>query len=137
MILMMTNLFLPPSLGPQTVLLACPYTEIFYGGAVGGGKTYGVMLDWCQHAEIYGEYAKGVLFRRSYREIEDFLSKCKTVMPKLGWNFLVGQKKWIHPSGAELKLRFIETDDDADKYQGHEYSWICIEELGNSLILMW
>ena len=35
-----------PQAGPQKALIDCPLSEIFFGGARGGGKTDGVLGKW-------------------------------------------------------------------------------------------
>ena len=57
-----------PQAGPQSDFLSCPADEIFYGGARGGGKSHGILLDFCKHAFEHGENVSGILFRRTYPE---------------------------------------------------------------------
>jgi hypothetical protein len=38
---------------------------------------------------------------------------------------------WRFPNGARLTFAYIDNDDDADKYQGHSYSRVYVEEMGN------
>ena len=64
-----------PQAGPQAELIACPAQEIFYGGARGGGKSFGVLLDWLEHARRWGNRARGILFRRTLGELEDIIVK--------------------------------------------------------------
>lgn len=120
-----------PQPGPQELLLLCVYTYIMFGGARGGGKTFAVILFLHQHALRYGRASKSIVFRRTYPELEDFREQGLAVLPLLGWTYRVGDRIFLHPSGAFIKLRFLEKDKDADKYQGHNYSVIVIEESGN------
>lgn len=115
----------------QADLISCPANEIGYGGARGGGKSFGVLLDWLAHEKRYGKHAKGILFRRSMPELEDMLSKASDLFPAMGGRFSVQSKTWVFPSGARLKFRHLDRDADADLYQGHEYNWMCFEEAGN------
>jgi len=73
-----------PQKGPQADFLACPANEIFYGGARGGGKSHGVLLDFAAHAFKYGENVNGILFRRTYPELEDLQTKANKMYPYLG-----------------------------------------------------
>ena len=44
----------------------------------------------------------------------------------------VAYKKTLHfNGGGNLKFRFLERPKDAKKYQGHDYTWLEIEEAGN------
>ena len=115
----------------QADLISCPANEIAYGGARGGGKSFGVLLDWIMHERKYGKQAKGILFRRSMPELEDMLSKAEDLLPAVGGRYKLQAKTWVFPSGAKLKFRFLDKDKDADLYQGHEYNWMCFEEAGN------
>jgi hypothetical protein len=120
-----------PQEGPQAALLSCPANEILYGGARGGGKSYGLLLDWVAHAARHGKNARGILFRRTMPELEDMLDKAREVMLPLGWR-VTGQKPtWVSPSGATLKMRYLERDAHADRYQGHAYTWLGLDEAGS------
>lgn len=121
--------------GPQTALFQCPIGDILYGGARGGGKSYGVLGLFDRHQQEYGENAKGIIFRRTYPELEDIVNKAKTMFTqeidpaKCVWND--SKKIMFFPNKATLKFRHLDRDADAAKYQGHEYSMIIVEEAGN------
>ena len=55
--------------GPQSALISCPVFEVFFGGARGGGKTDGVLGDFLEHADAYGEHAIGLMIRRQRTEL--------------------------------------------------------------------
>lgn len=120
-----------PQKGKQSALISCPANEICYGGARGGGKTYGALLDWLTHAHRYGDKAKGILFRKTYPELENVEEKASSIYPLFGGVYLTQKRTWRFPNGAVLKLRYLDKDKDADNYQGHEYNWMCFEEAGN------
>ena len=42
----------------QELALRCPATELFYGGAAGGGKSDFLLADFLQGAEKYGRHCK-------------------------------------------------------------------------------
>jgi hypothetical protein len=44
-------------------LLECSVFEVFFGGARGGGKTDGMLGEWANHADRYGEHAIGLMLR--------------------------------------------------------------------------
>ena len=120
-----------PQKGPQERFISCPCDDIGYGGARGGGKSYGILLDWIAHQEKWGKGAVGILFRRSYPELEDIIIKSRELFPGAGARFNEVKKTWVFPNGSSLKLRFLDKDKDADNYQGHEYNWMAFDELGN------
>jgi len=37
---------------------------------------------------------------------------------------------WTFPGGATLKMSFLDVDDDASKYQGHQWTWLAFDEAG-------
>ena len=116
--------------GPQTLLFQCPVQDILYGGARGGGKSAGAIGHFWNHANLYKQHARGVLFRKTYPELEDIMKKARDMYENVAsWND--SKKVMTFNNGATLRFRFLEKDIHADKYQGHEYSWICFEEVGN------
>lgn len=117
-----------PQPGPQYMLLTCPANEIFFGGARGGGKTYGFALDWIRHDYEFGRAARGIFFRRSYPELEDAIEKFTEMLTPLGAKWLEQKKTFIMPSGATLKMRYLDKDSDAANYQGHAYNWMAFDE---------
>jgi Terminase large subunit, T4likevirus-type, N-terminal len=115
--------------GPQTALISCPFEDVFFGGARGGGKTDGSLGDWLSHAEEAGKYARGIFFRRTYDELEEALDRATELFTPLGAVYKASKRVWIFPNGARLKFRRLERDRDASRYQGHQYTWVCFEEL--------
>ena len=118
-----------PQPGPQTFLNQVPYDEVFFGGARGGGKTSGVLGHWIKHAQQWGKYARGILFRHTYDELEEVHEQASDLYPKLGAQYVHGKRMWVFPNKASLRFRFLEHDKDADHYQGRAYTWQGWEEL--------
>lgn len=117
--------------GPQTALISCPVFEVFFGGARGGGKTDGVLGDFLEHADAYGEHAIGLMIRRTRVELVETIERSKAIYTLLGWVFHEQDKMWRAPNGARLRFAYLERDQDAQAYQGHSYTRIYIEEIGN------
>lgn len=120
-----------PQEGPQTALLECPVFEVFYGGARGGGKTESSIGDWMQHANLYGEHAVGIFFRRKLIQLSEVIARTKQLFPKLGARYNEQKKEWIMRNGARLKFAYLERDSDAEEYQGHNYTRVYVEEVTN------
>jgi hypothetical protein len=109
--------------GPQTeAILATWCPEIFYGGAAGGGKSDFLLGDFLQDVPVYGQHWKGVLFRRTYNELEDLIRRSREIYPQTGAVWHEQAKSWTWPNGALLRMRYIERDADATRYQGHAYT---------------
>lgn len=120
-----------PNPGPQSALLSCPIEEVFYGGARGGGKTYGFLGDWLAHAYEYGKHARGIFFRRTIDELDEVQRISSLLFLPAGAQYRAQKRTWFFPNGATIKLRFLNRDTDADKYQGHSYTWMGFDELTN------
>lgn len=120
-----------PQPGPQMHLLTCPVFEAFYGGARGGGKTDGMLGEWVAHAHRYGEKASGLMIRRTRTELYDTIERSKQLYTLLGARFNETDKLWRFPNGARLRFAYLERDSDAEGYQGHNYTRVYVEEIGN------
>lgn len=120
-----------PNPGPQMALLSCPIEEVFFGGARGGGKTFGFLGDWISHAYEYGAHARGIFFRRTNDELDEVQRVATLLFVPLGASYHTQKRIWTFSNGATIKLRFLDRDAHADKYQGHSYTWIAFDELTN------
>lgn len=114
----------------QALALMCPAFELFYGGARFGGKSDFLLADFCRGVE-HGQNHRGILFRRSYSELEEIIFRSKQLFIPLGAEYSETKRTWTFPSGSSLKLRFLEMDTDVHRYQGHQYTWIGFDELTN------
>lgn len=124
-----------PQPGAQAALLSCPYDEILYGGAKGGGKSDGLLGDWLAHMSenrTNRRHARGIIFRKAYPELEQLMERAQAIFSRIpGARWVGGNRKtWYFAGGARLKFRFVESKKDAAKYQGHEYTWMAFDEVG-------
>ncbi len=117
--------------GAQTRLLQCPCNEILYGGAKGGGKSDGILGSWIGHVSRNPAWARGIIFRKTYPELEQLIARSHEMFKPLGAIYKSGSKTWFFPGGATLKFRFVTKAADARKYQGHEYTFIGFDEVGD------
>lgn len=120
----------------QEMALRCPATELFFGGAAGGGKSDFLLGDFIQGADRYGKHWKGILFRQTTSELEELQERAMELFIPLGAKYRGtgakdGSNMWKFPNGATLKMRYLESEKDVRRYQGHQYTWIGIDELGN------
>lgn len=120
-----------PQEGPQTAFIRCPVFEAFFGGARGGGKTDAVLGEFIEHAGTYGEHAIGLMIRRERTQLIETIERSKQIYLPLGAKFNEQDKMWRFPNGARLRFAYLERDADAEGYQGHSYTRVYIEEIGN------
>jgi len=118
--------------GSQQAFLSCPVFEVLYEGTRGPGKTAALLMDFAQHCgKGFGAAWRGILFRKTYKQLSDVVAKSKQLMPRIfpGAKFNVQDMCWTFPDGEQLLLRYMRDRDDYDEYHGHEYPWIAFEEL--------
>jgi len=130
------NVVWSPQPGSQVLFLTCPFFECLYEGTRGPGKTDALLMDFAQHVgQGFGAAWRGILFRRTYKQLDDVVAKSKRWYRKIfpGAKFLSskGDYKWVFQDGEELLLRVIDTPDGCWDYHGREYPWIGWEELTN------
>lgn len=120
-----------PQPGPQSALLRCPIADVLFGGARGGGKTDALLGDFVAHASRYPKVPiRGVIFRRSMPELDEVQRRARELYPAIGAAWQAGPRQWRFPNGATLKMRWLEREQDADRYQGHSYHWLGLDEVG-------
>lgn len=118
-----------PQPGPQHLFVTCPVWDVCYGGARGGGKTDATLGDWALHAKRYGKNAKGLLVRRTLVALLPTIERAKEIFTPLGAVWHAGDKYFRWPNGAIIYFRYLDRDEDADAYQGHDYTRVYVEEL--------
>jgi hypothetical protein len=117
--------------GPQWQFIRCPVFEVFFGGARGGGKTDAVLGEWASHAGKYGADAIGLMIRKTRTELVETIERSRIIYSPLGAKYNEQDKMWRFPNGARLRFAYLERDADAEAYQGHSYTRVYVEEIGN------
>lgn len=126
-----------PQSGSQMAFLSCPLLEVLYEGARGPGKTDALLMSFLQHVgKGYGSHWNGIIFRRTYKELEDLEEKAKRLIhgqlpmfPNAKFNH--GTHTWRFRGGELLRFSYLKRDKDAEVYQGREIPFIGFEELTN------
>lgn len=117
----------------QAEFLSCPDYEVLFGGAAGGGKSDGLIMDALglhQEAVLNPRY-RGLLIRRSFPEVRDLVSRSKYIYPSVvpGAKFREADHTWEFPSGAQIEFNYAETESDVFRFQGREFQWVGFDEL--------
>lgn len=123
------NVIFAPNQGPQEDFLAAAETDVLYGGAAGGGKSYAMLVDPLRYAHRASHRA--LIIRRSMPELRELIDKSRELYPKAfpGCKYREVEKLWNFPSGAKIEFGFLERDADVYRYQGQAYSWIGFDEI--------
>jgi len=123
------NVIFKANEGPQTEFLAAPETDVLYGGAAGGGKSYAMLIDPLRYAHRAAHRA--LILRRSMPELRELIDKSRELYPRAfpGCKYREVEKLWNFPSGAKVEFGFLERDADVYRYQGQAYSWIGFDEI--------
>lgn len=126
-----------PQPGNQTsAFLADWVDDLFYGGERGGGKSDFQLGFQEDGALFYGERWRGIMFRKTYPELEELQARALEIFPQEGAVYKVQPSSdypfsncWYWPSGASVKMRYMEREQDYARYHGHQYTGISNDEV--------
>ena len=99
--------------------------EILFGGARGGGKTDAGMV-WIVEPVEHPKY-RGLVIRRNSDDLNDWIARAKVLYANLGGEY--AQREFRFPSGAVIVCGHLADENAYERYQGHEYQRMLIEEL--------
>ena len=118
-----------PNPGPQTEFLSSSEREVLYGGAAGGGKSYGLLADPMRY--FANKNFNGLILRRTNDELRELIWKSQELYPKAypGAKWQEKKSQWVFPSGAKLWMTYLEREEDVLRYQGQAFSYIAFDEL--------
>src|SRR5436190_6797322 len=117
--------------GPQTAFLQSPADICIYGGAAGGGKTAGLILEPLRHAIRVANFT-AVFFRRSTPQITNpggLWDESQKFHPRLGGAPHLGMREWRWPRGGKIKFSHLQFDSTVYDWQGAQITLICFDEL--------
>jgi len=117
--------------GPQTDFLRSPADICIYGGAAGGGKTVGLILEPLRHATRVANFT-AVFFRRSTPQITNpggLWDESQNFYPRLGGTPHIGMREWRWRRGGRIKFSHLQFDSTVYDWQGAQIALICFDEL--------
>lgn len=126
----MAAIKLQPQPGPQSKFLSSPADIVIYGGAAGGGKSYGLLLEPLRH---YNNPQFGaVIFRRTSTQVRNeggLWDESLNLYSYFGANPREANLEWIMPSGMRVKFAHLEYEKNVLDWQGTSIPFIGFDEL--------
>lgn len=103
--------------------------ETLFGGAAGGGKSYGQLVDGLLYALKYPK-SKQIIFRSTFADLEKSLIRTSmNVYPLSIANYNDSKHTWKFKNGSIIDFGYIQYEKDVYQYQSAEYDVIRFDEL--------
>jgi Terminase large subunit, T4likevirus-type, N-terminal len=119
----------------QAEFLAATEEEVLFGGAAGGGKSDALVVDalGIAHDATHRPRYRALVIRRTLKEAREVIDRSRALYPAYypGATFHEQDKEWRFPSGAKIMFGYCERESDVYGYQGSEFQWIGVDELGH------
>lgn len=121
---------LRPQPGPQEMFLSTPADIAIYGGAAGGGKSFGILLEGSRHTPVpdFG----GVIFRRTSPMITNeggLWDESNKIYPLLQAKPKETDHSWIFPTGTVLSFSHLQHEKNVLDWQGSQICFLGFDEL--------
>src|ERR1700736_646603 len=117
--------------GPQTEFLRTAADICIYGGAAGGGKTVGLILEPLRHVGRVANFT-AVFFRRTTPQITNpggLWDESQNFYPRLGGTPHLRAQEWRWPRGGKIKFSHLQLATSVYDWQGAQITLICFDEL--------
>lgn len=103
--------------------------ETLFGGAAGGGKSYGQLIDALLYALKYPK-SKQIIFRRTFPDLERSLIRVsQNIYPRDLATYNSSKHTWNFTNGSIIDFGYIDSEKDVYQYQSAEYDVIRFDEL--------
>ena len=103
--------------------------ETLFGGAAGGGKSYGQLVDALLYALKYPK-SKQIIFRRTFPDLEKSLIRVSLEFyPREAASYNSSKHIWTFKNGSIIDFGYIDSENDVYQYQSAEYDVIRFDEL--------
>lgn len=117
----------------QSEFLSAAEFEVLYGGAAGGGKTDGLLVDalGLQQDAIGKRNYQAIIFRRTYPDLKDIIDRSHEIYGAFAPNAKYDKAAhvWHFASGARIEFGFIQRDIERFRYRGRAFQYVGWEEL--------
>ena len=113
----------------QRCFIEADCQEVLFGGAAGGGKSYGQMVDALLFALRYPK-SKQLVLRRTFTELDKSLIRTSLALfPKSVYSFNSSTHTGKFKNGSIIDFGYCATENDVYQYQSAEYDVIRFDEL--------
>ncbi len=113
----------------QKAFLDASETEVLFGGAAGGGKSYGQLIDALLFA-LRHRGSRQLLLRRTYPELERSLIRvAQGLYPRSLFTYRSSEHSGRFYNGSILDFGYCASDGDVYQYQSAEYDVVRFDEL--------
>ena len=103
--------------------------ETLFGGAAGGGKSYGQLVDALLYALKYPK-SKQIIFRSTFADLEKSLIRVSLDLYPLSIaDYNSSKHTWKFNNGSIIDFGYIQYEKDVYQYQSAEYDVIRFDEL--------
>lgn len=113
----------------QLKFLDSPAFETMYGGAAGGGKSYGQLTDTLLYALKYRK-SKQLFLRRTFPDLEkSIIRMALETYPRELYTYNKASHTMTFINGSIVDFGYLDRDSDVYQYQSAEYDVIRFDEL--------
>ena len=113
----------------QRAFMEADADEVLFGGAAGGGKSYGQLVDALIYALKYKK-SRQLILRKTFPELEhSMIFTSLGFYPKSVCRYSSTARKWFFVNGSVIEFGYCATKTDVLRYQGAEYDVVRFDEL--------
>jgi len=113
----------------QRQFIESPAFETLFGGAAGGGKSFGQVVDAFIYSNKYPG-SKQLILRRTFPELEKSIIRTALgLFPRGLGKYNQTTHSYRHRNGSVIDYGFCDAENDVYKYQSAEYDVIRFDEL--------
>ncbi len=113
----------------QKSFISASSTEVLFGGAAGGGKSYGQLTDALLYALKYPK-SKQLILRRTFAELEKSLVRVSLALyPREIYTYNSTCHTGRFKNGSIIDFGYCATENDVFQYQSAEYDVVRFDEL--------
>ena len=113
----------------QNLFIEADAFEVLFGGAAGGGKSHGQLIDALLYALKYPKSSQ-IIFRSTFADLEkSLIRKSRDLYPSSIASYNDSKHTWKFRNGSIIDFGYIQYEKDVYQYQSAEYDVIRFDEL--------